>query len=393
VTFKSPFDFEPKQPWLYDALTTLAEALALGSSLYLDIDPGELSAGFRLLPALGAEDGGADLYLFDTASGGAGYAAGVSAELHAVLDRTEELLRDCPKNCERSCPYCLRHYGNRIFQSRLDRHLGLELLKYIRYAKMPEIAEPAAQAATLTPLAQYLELEGWELKLRHNEGQQTVPLLASPDGLKWMAVGTYPALMAHSNAYKEHSLSRNRTHSFVLLPDYLVERDLPSSYQQLLLETNVFTRQSAQSAQGIGLSVDGRTETELPSYELSDLLSGHQKQSGRVRMIVANAMEGCFAVQIRSNDLSYLAIASNAWLALRPAVESDYDSGANLLLGRRKGEFKSTESKSTIAHIRREDGNAIVSYGRKEARFRPERIPWEEIQALGVVVGLKNPND
>ena len=258
---------------------------------------------------------------------------------------------------------------------------------------MPEIAEPASQAATLTPLAQYLQLEGWEVKLQHKEGKQTVPLFASPDGLQWTAVGTYPALMAHSHAYKEHDLSRKRTHSFLLLPDYLVERDLPSSYQQLLLEANMIANQSAQSAQGTGSSVEGGAETELRSYELADLLSGQQKQSGRVKMIVPSSMKDCFAVQIRSNALSYLAISSNAWLALRPAVESDYDGSAKLLLGRSKGEFKSTDSKSAIANIRREDGNAIISYGRKEARFRPERIPWSEIQALGVVVGLKNPKD
>jgi hypothetical protein len=52
VLFHAPLDFSPHQPWLYDTLATLAEALALGASLYLNIDPGELSAGFRLLPPL-----------------------------------------------------------------------------------------------------------------------------------------------------------------------------------------------------------------------------------------------------------------------------------------------------------------------------------------------------
>ena len=69
VHFRYPFDFSPEQLWLYDALITLSEALCLGASLHLDIDPAELSAGFRLLPGLDSQDGGvAEVYLYDTAS-------------------------------------------------------------------------------------------------------------------------------------------------------------------------------------------------------------------------------------------------------------------------------------------------------------------------------------
>jgi hypothetical protein len=39
VAFRVPMDFSPQQPWLYDALATFAEAVALGAGLSRSIDP------------------------------------------------------------------------------------------------------------------------------------------------------------------------------------------------------------------------------------------------------------------------------------------------------------------------------------------------------------------
>jgi hypothetical protein len=114
-------DFNPELPWVNDALATCSEAVALGSSLGLSIDPGELSSGYRFVPAAHGGIGTAEIYLFDTASGGAGYAYEVGRNLRAMLPRIEELLTVCPAHCERSCTKCLRHYGNRFLHPRLDR--------------------------------------------------------------------------------------------------------------------------------------------------------------------------------------------------------------------------------------------------------------------------------
>ena len=89
IPIKSPFDFSPDMPWLRDALTTFAEAFALGASLQLDIDPGELSAGFRILASTGDENGNLEIFLYDTTSGGAGYAYEAGENLIAVLERTK----------------------------------------------------------------------------------------------------------------------------------------------------------------------------------------------------------------------------------------------------------------------------------------------------------------
>jgi ATP-dependent helicase YprA (DUF1998 family) len=229
LRFGSGMDFSPSQLWLYDALATCAEAVALGASLGLSIDPGELSSGFRLVPPEGGERGAAEIYVFDTASGGAGYSFEVGANLARLLDSVERVLNECPGGCERSCTKCLRHYGNRFLHPRLDRRLGLQLLRYARLGEKPIVASLEGQRKTLAPLARFLELEGWSLS---SDG---VPLLAIPkEGGPGVAVGTYPALLEKETAEKKHFLSGRSGVNVVLLPDYLIEQDLPSAYQELL---------------------------------------------------------------------------------------------------------------------------------------------------------------
>jgi len=66
-------------------------------------------------------------------------------------------------------------------------------------------------------------------------GNTLVPLVAeSSTGGNPVLVGTYPALLTRSEAVKLHQLGLSAEDAVVLLPDYLVEQDLPSAYQELL---------------------------------------------------------------------------------------------------------------------------------------------------------------
>jgi ATP-dependent helicase YprA (DUF1998 family) len=234
ISFRQPMDFSPKQPWLHDALNTLAEALALGASLHLDIDPGELSSGYRLVPARGNEDGAAEIFLFDTASGGAGYAAEAGVQLPDVLDRAEKLLERCSnQSCDRSCTDCLRHYGNRFLHARLDRHLALDLLRFARRGEIPGIESVAQQSLTLNPLARFLELEGWTISMDFQQEQISAPLLGIAPSGTTVAIGTYPAMISRLHASKNHPLGRYHLHPIVMVPDYVVDRDLPAAYQYI----------------------------------------------------------------------------------------------------------------------------------------------------------------
>jgi hypothetical protein len=61
---------------LEDGLYSIAEALRLAASRHpqLDLDPSEFGAGFRIVPMEGKDQLFLDIYLYDTLSGGAGYA-------------------------------------------------------------------------------------------------------------------------------------------------------------------------------------------------------------------------------------------------------------------------------------------------------------------------------
>jgi len=163
-----------------------------------------------------------------------GYAYEVGRNLPEMLKHIENLLTTCPGNCERSCTKCLRHYGNRFLHPRLDRRLGLQLLRYARFSVQPSIPASGEQRNTLEPLARFLTLEGWSVKWADSA------LVATPEnGSKAVAIGTYPALLAKAEAEKRHALSRHSGGIPILLPDYLVERDLPSAYQEVMKHVKV----------------------------------------------------------------------------------------------------------------------------------------------------------
>jgi ATP-dependent helicase YprA (DUF1998 family) len=234
LEFNTMMDFSPDCPWLNDALATCAEAVALGSSLGLSIDPGELSSGYRFVSSSHGGIGAAEVYLFDTASGGAGYAYEVGRNLPEMLQHIEALLTTCPGHCERSCTKCLRHYGNRFLHPRLDRRLGLQLLRYARSSEQPSIPSASEQRNTLEPLSRFLTLEGWSV-----EWADSALVATAKNGAKPLAIGTYPALLSKVEARKRHPLSQQSKVISILLPDYLVDRDLPSAYQEIMKHIKV----------------------------------------------------------------------------------------------------------------------------------------------------------
>jgi len=119
----------PFKLWLSPALITFSEAFSLAASRELDVEYGDIKCGYRIRHA-GASIY-ADIYIYDSLSSGAGYSSRVSKLINPVLDRMEFLLRSC--SCESSCPDCLRHFGNQREHNNLDRHLGLDFLKWVRY--------------------------------------------------------------------------------------------------------------------------------------------------------------------------------------------------------------------------------------------------------------------
>ena len=214
---------------LEDALQSFAEGLALAASRRLDIDAAEFGSGFRLWHP--ADDGRVrfDAYLFDTLSGGGGYAEQAGMELPDVFAEMECRLGGC--KCRSSCQDCLRHYGNRMHHERLDRFLALDLLRYVRTGQFPVTTDLDRQAEVLGALRQMLELDGQTATLTATVGGQRVPLLVEGNG-RSVAVGCYPGLLDDNAESFTHPLDvlGGPDLSVRLFSEFQVTRNLPAVY-------------------------------------------------------------------------------------------------------------------------------------------------------------------
>lgn len=131
------------------ALRTVSEALARAATDLMGIEPGEILAEFR--PAMSADASSAlcaEIFLYDTLPGGAGFSSAIPAKADDLLKRARKLLDDCPENCDSSCYRCLRAFGNRIEHRSLDRHVGVELIDYLLTGIAPKAETDRLQAST-----------------------------------------------------------------------------------------------------------------------------------------------------------------------------------------------------------------------------------------------------
>ncbi len=199
-----------------DALQTLCEALTLSIGRVLDIDPHEVSAGYRF-----GNDGAsdfADIFIYDILSGGAGYALQAGQSFSEIFAQAKQLLSQC--SCATSCENCLRHYGNRFKHANLDRQLGLELAQYIEFGEVPADFPFEQQIRVLAPLAEMVKLAGWEPQI---DDQQ---FLLTHQG-KRFRIAACPSLRACMPKTQHDGMT------VLTFTPYELARDLPSAFAEL----------------------------------------------------------------------------------------------------------------------------------------------------------------
>ncbi len=213
---EAPLRFDPlnrreRQP-MADALQSVCEGLVLAISRVLDIDRREINAGYRFTRLDGAYL--ADVFVYDSISGGAGYATMACAVFDRVFEALETLLARC--DCSASCDKCLRSYGNRLHHGALDRFLALDLVRFIRSGACPPPFSTAEQARELHPLVQMLQMEGWRVEsgesIAATRSGQRVTLAAFPSLLDPGAIGLCERPPAF--AFSPYELSRDLPGAF-----------------------------------------------------------------------------------------------------------------------------------------------------------------------------------
>ena len=140
IKFTGDMSFGYNETWFNAACQSVSEALVIGATRTLVIDPRELSGNYRVIGPTENDEkvgvtGYVEFFLYDTTPGGAGFAGSVYDRFEEVLRTTRALLQDC--ECEQSCPSCLRTYANRIWHEILDRNLALDLLNYMQTGEFP----------------------------------------------------------------------------------------------------------------------------------------------------------------------------------------------------------------------------------------------------------------
>jgi ATP-dependent helicase YprA (DUF1998 family) len=180
-----PLSLRPGHSATAVALRTVSEALAKAASQLLEIEPGELMAEHR--PALtsdGARGIEAEVFLYDTLPGGAGFASQLAARGEELFERALHLMENCPENCDASCYRCLRSFKNKFEHSLLDRHVGVELLGYLLTGRSPGFNKARLERSTAILYHDLLRqgVDGvsfrGNVRLQVGERQVVAPILA-----------------------------------------------------------------------------------------------------------------------------------------------------------------------------------------------------------------------
>jgi hypothetical protein len=204
-----------------------------------------------------------------------------------------------------------------------------------------------------------------------------------------MIVGVYPALLASDAAERDHPTVAASDSLRVILPDYLVENDLPSAYQ---LATGLSTTSGTARPRATSLPPSIGRAVNLPVKELRT--SDAHKTHGTVRLMTdAEFDDDAFAVRVPTPGLKNAGFNAGGWLVVRPVLPSDLGPESWLIVLRARGRFGATNSEWTIAHAKELPGDEgalprlQVSYGSATGKeFRPERLDRGELTLAATIV-------
>lgn len=242
VGVEEPMQLAPQLLSTQVALRTIAEALTIAATGKLDIEASELQAEHR--PALtlrGAEGLEAEIYLYDTLPGGAGFARRVGELGEPVLREALNRLENCSSDCDESCYRCLRSFRNRFEHGLLDRHIGASLLRYLIDGTVPVLSQKRLDLSTTRLFEDLLGhgLEGvtFEKNARVDilgYGAVDAPILATK-GKRRYIFGVHSPLTP--DVFQDEVLNDAKDNQvavpIVAIDDLLISRNLPHASRQV----------------------------------------------------------------------------------------------------------------------------------------------------------------
>ena len=238
----SPLSLKPGHTSTTVALRTVSEALANAACRLLEIEPSELMAEFRPALTPGGKTGhDAEIFLYDTLPGGAGFSSQLAARGPELFQLALHLMKECPEDCDASCYRCLRSFKNKFEHSLLDRHVGAELLKYLLTGAHPEFNR-ARMNSSSTLLYNDLQRQsaggiefGMEVALPVGGKTLIAPILAETTrGQKFIIALSGPLTPDYPSDPKFSDLQvHGGGVSLIVENELLVRRNLPAASQSV----------------------------------------------------------------------------------------------------------------------------------------------------------------
>jgi len=235
MTVAAPLRLRPGQYPTDVALRTVSEAVAKAGSQMLEIETGELMAEYR--PALtpsGQSGLEAEVFLYDTLAGGAGFSSQLVDRGEELMRRASELLKNCPGHCETSCYRCLRSFKNKFEHYLLDRHVGAELLDYLVTGIVPQFDRARLKKSTGQLFADLLRQDKPGMTFERDKevtvgGKKYIVPILGTKGTKQVAIGLSGPLTPDFPADEALVLLRKTDFPVFVINELLVRGSLPTA--------------------------------------------------------------------------------------------------------------------------------------------------------------------
>ncbi|GBL32864.1 hypothetical protein EMGBS12_11740 [Methylophilaceae bacterium] len=220
VTVPDSFNFDTNnihRDGLITAAKTFSESLLQATARKLDVNLNEMSSGVRFIK--GIKQNYIDIYIYDTSSGGSGYAKQIGLFPNGRLQeaKSDFLESTC---CESSCYKCLQNYSNRMSHNKLDKKFGLQLWNLIYKNESPKFYNVNEQFDLATTLIKLAQLDGYEI-VKSNE------CLKITKNTKSLNLMIFPIF------YDESSLKEDFSNIALFISDYELIKSLTSAFNKM----------------------------------------------------------------------------------------------------------------------------------------------------------------
>jgi hypothetical protein len=184
----------------------------------------------------------AEIFLYDTLPGGAGFASQLVECGTELFQRALRLVKTCPENCDASCYRCLRSFKNKFEHRLLDRHVAAELLEYLLTGTLPEFDEHRLRNSTSLLYRDLLRQGDGTVNFEANVevtvkgvGKVEVPILAVKNSGERFAIALSGALTTDHPAAPSIRQLRETTSDItvIVINELLVRGNLPAATREV----------------------------------------------------------------------------------------------------------------------------------------------------------------